>query len=47
MVLQLDIASLGLRTLCFLPPFVGLDAGHDEQCKMNNPVITYQHSQSY
>lgn len=38
MVLQLNVASLGLSTLGFLSPFVNGDAVLHEEGEMNNPI---------
>ena len=42
-ILQFDVASLRSRKISFLSPFVGRNAGIDEERKMNDPVITDQH----
>jgi len=39
-ILQLDVASLGLRSLGLLSPFVNGDAIHDEENEVDNPIVT-------
>lgn len=46
MVLQLNVASLGLRTLSLLSPFVSGDAVHDEEDEVGHPIATDQYPAS-
>lgn len=43
MILQLNIASLSLRTLGLHPPFMSSDAVHDEEHEVDNPIATHQY----
>ncbi len=38
-ILQLNVASLGLSTLGLLSPFVNGDAVHDEEDEVDNPIV--------
>jgi hypothetical protein len=38
-ILQLNVASLDLRSLGLLPPFMDGDAVHDEENEVDNPIV--------